>query len=305
MEDLWRPIIRDEYFAVRQLAIEANNFELKPALITMDQQDQFIGHPNEDPNEHLGRFLRMGNIVKLNGVNLDVFKLQLFPFSLRDITASWFDSLTYGLENTREELVEAYLSRFFPLAITLERRREIIAFKQKEGESLYNAWERYKQLLRRCPMHGIEQMKHMNIFYHAMNYTSKGIIDVACCGAFKRKSAEEANQLIEDLAKSNYRAPSEASRSNGRLRESGVIELNRMTAMEENLDALMSKLSNQERRVHAAHEVGTVEGGEQKCIADKGLADEGPYQVEEAQYVNGGRNYNFKPNKNLPTHYTT
>ena len=38
--------------------------------------------------------------------------------------------------------------------------------------------------------------------YNAMNYSPKGIIDAACCGAFKRKSAEEANQLIEDLAKS-------------------------------------------------------------------------------------------------------
>ena len=58
-------------------------------------------------------------------------------------------------------------------------------------------------------MNGIDQITQMDIFYHAMNYTSKGIIDVACCEAFKRKSAEEANQLIEDLAKSNYRAPSE------------------------------------------------------------------------------------------------
>ena len=42
-------------------------------------------------------------------------------------------------------------------------------------------------------MHGIEQMTHMDIFYQVMNYTSKGIIDVACCSAFKRKSAKEAN----------------------------------------------------------------------------------------------------------------
>ena len=37
MEDFWRPIIQDEYSAVRQLAIEANNFELKLALIPMVQ----------------------------------------------------------------------------------------------------------------------------------------------------------------------------------------------------------------------------------------------------------------------------
>ena len=35
IEDFWRPIIQDEYSAIRQPAIGANNFELKPALITM------------------------------------------------------------------------------------------------------------------------------------------------------------------------------------------------------------------------------------------------------------------------------
>ena len=34
-EDFWRSVIQEEYSAVRQLALEANNFELKPALITM------------------------------------------------------------------------------------------------------------------------------------------------------------------------------------------------------------------------------------------------------------------------------
>ena len=38
MEDFWRPIIQEEYSVVRQPVIEANNFELNPALITMVQQ---------------------------------------------------------------------------------------------------------------------------------------------------------------------------------------------------------------------------------------------------------------------------
>ena len=83
--------------------------------------------------------------------------------------------------------MEAYLSRFFPPALTSERRGEIITFKQKDDESLYNAYERYKQLLRRCPMYGIEQMTQMDIFYHAMNYTSKGTVDATFGGAFRRK----------------------------------------------------------------------------------------------------------------------
>ena len=98
-------------------------------------------------------------------------------------------------------------------------------------------------------MHGIDQFTKMEIFYHAMNYSSKGIIDAAC-GAFKRKSAEEANRLIEDLAKSNYRALAETSGSGSRLKGGGMLELNRMTAIEAKLDVLMSKMNTQERRSH-------------------------------------------------------
>ena len=139
---------------MRQPSIEANNFELKPALINMLQQHQFTSHPSKDPNEHLGIFMRMTNTVKLNGVRPDVIKLQIFPFSLRDMTATWFDSLIVG--SVREELVEAYMSRFFPLSLTIEKRGEIIIFKQGEDESLYTTWERFKRLLKRCPMHGID-----------------------------------------------------------------------------------------------------------------------------------------------------
>ena len=140
----------------------------------------------------MGRFLRMANTVKLNGVRPEVIKLHLFPFSLRDIVATWYESLPYGSVNTWEELVEAYLGRFFPPSLTTERRREIIVFKQGEDESLYTAWERYKRQLKRCPMHGIDLKTQMDIVYHSLNDTSKGIIDVACYGAFKRRSAEEA-----------------------------------------------------------------------------------------------------------------
>ena len=114
IEDFWRPVIQAEYSAIRQPVVKANNVELKPTLITMVQQNQFTGHPTEDPNEHLGRFLRMANPIKLNGVRPEVIKLHHFPFSLRDIAATWYESLPYGSVDTWEELVEAFLGRFFP-----------------------------------------------------------------------------------------------------------------------------------------------------------------------------------------------
>ena len=52
----------------------------------------------------------------------DVIKLQLFLFSLRDVAVTCFDSLPVGSVNTWEELVEVFMSRFFPPDLTAERR---------------------------------------------------------------------------------------------------------------------------------------------------------------------------------------
>ena len=61
-----------------------------------------------------------------------MIKLQLFPFSLRDVAATWFESLPTGSVSNWEELVEAYMRKFFPSAFTSKRRGEIIVFKQGE-----------------------------------------------------------------------------------------------------------------------------------------------------------------------------
>ena len=141
-------------------------------------------------------------------------------------------------------------------------------------------------------MHGIDQITQMDIFYHATNYYSKGIINAACYGAFKRKSAEDANQIIEELAKCNYKNPSQASGSNGRYRVRGVPELNKIATIEAKLDAIVNRLNNQERRSHNVNEVGLMQEEE----ADKEVAQEGAYQLEECNCLNEGRSYHFKPN---------
>ena len=110
--------------------------------------------------------------------------------------------------------------------------------------------------------------------------------------------------MIEDLAKCNYKAPSKTSGSSSRLRGSGLIELNRMTAIEAKLDVVMNKLGSNERRMHTALEVGAIDGEERRKSDEEGPNPEGFYQVEEAYYLNANRSYTFKPNLNLPTHYT-
>ena len=56
--------------------------------------------------------------------------------------------------------------------------------------------------------------------------------------------------------------------------------------------------------MHSANEVGTVVENEKRNSVEDGLAHEGPYQVEKAQYLNANKSYNFKPDLNcqLITH---
>ena len=108
-----------------------------------------------------------------------------------------------------------------------------------------------------------------------------GIIDASCCGGFKRRNAEEARQVIEDLAKCNYKTPSESSRSSSRMRGNGLIGLDITTTIEAKLYAVMTKLSSNEKKMHIAHEVGVVREGRRNNV--EGYEEEEPYQVEETK----------------------
>ena len=151
-------------------------------------------------------------------------------------------------------------------------------------------------------MHVIDLKTQMDIIYHSLNDTSKGIIDASCRGAFKRKSTEEARDLIENLAKCNMKAPYEFMRSYSKARGSGVIELSKMTAMEAKLDVIKHRMDKQDKKLHSVHEIEAVERDGIRRSAE-GPTEEDPYTVEEANYLNEQRSYHFKTNPNLPTHY--
>ena len=145
MENLWNSFIDNKCSAIKQPTINANDFELKPALITMVQQNQFAGHSTENPNEHMGRFLRIANSIKLSGVKPEVIQLQLFPFSLRDMAITWFNSLPHESVNTWEGLMRAYFSKFFIPSLPSKQRREITNSKHEGDENRYIAWKDFAE----------------------------------------------------------------------------------------------------------------------------------------------------------------
>ncbi|KAI9071865.1 hypothetical protein K1719_046164 [Acacia pycnantha] len=63
-------------------AVNANNFEIKPSLISLVQQRSFSGSDLEDPNQHIETFLQICDTIKMNGVSEAAIRVRLFPFSL-------------------------------------------------------------------------------------------------------------------------------------------------------------------------------------------------------------------------------
>ncbi|XP_030958794.1 uncharacterized protein LOC115980710 [Quercus lobata] len=164
LKDYVQPIVNDNYSGVRRQTINANNFELKPALISMVQQAQFSRSPLDDPNIHLAIFLEICDTVKMNGVTEDTIRLRLFPFSLRTRL-----EVGYNLYNWEASLVGRKWQKSF----------------------LLNSFHLQKQ-------------PNSGIFYNGLNGQTRTIVDSASGGTLMSKTAEGATSLLEKMASNNY-----------------------------------------------------------------------------------------------------
>ncbi|KAK5785959.1 hypothetical protein PVK06_040583 [Gossypium arboreum] len=83
-------------------------------------------------------------------------------------------------------------------------RNDISSFVQMDLETLYDAWERYKDLLQRCPHHGLPLWLQLLTFYNGVNPPTRQMIDAAAGGTINNKTHEEAYEFIEEMSLNNY-----------------------------------------------------------------------------------------------------
>ena len=107
--------------------------------------------PQEDPNTHISNFLEVCYTIKCNRVSDDVIRLRLFLFSLKNKAKHWLNLEPLNSIITWDDLVQNFLAKFFSLAKTTKMKIEINNFTQYEIETFYEAWDCYKELLRKCP----------------------------------------------------------------------------------------------------------------------------------------------------------
>jgi len=185
LKEYTTPATEEPHAIIVYPTVEGNNFEIKPALIYLVQQNQFFGSPIEDPNLHVSNFLRLSETLK---ANQKAVRLHLFPFYLRDRASTWFHSLQNGSITSWDQMRQAFLAKFFPHSKTSQLRDQIIRFTQRDGESLYDVWECFKEMLRLCLHHGLEKWLIIHTFYNGHLVTPKMNVDAAAGGALMNKT---------------------------------------------------------------------------------------------------------------------
>ncbi|RXM22325.1 hypothetical protein EO238_24405, partial [Citrobacter sp. AAK_AS5] len=86
---------------------------------------------------------------------------------------------------------------------------DITSYSQFDGESVYEAWERFKDLLRKFPHHALPDWLIIQTFYNGLVGYLRSIIDAAAGGSLMSKRFDEAYSLIEEMATNNFQWPSE------------------------------------------------------------------------------------------------
>ena len=122
--------------AIRRPPIQANNFELKAVTLQMLQIIMFHILPSENLNMHLTNFIEVSGTIKYNGVTEEALRLRLFPLSLGDRANHWFKSQPPDSITSWNDLVQKFLTKFFPPAKIAQLVQEINTFRQLEGENL-------------------------------------------------------------------------------------------------------------------------------------------------------------------------
>ncbi|GJY28768.1 protein kinase-like domain, concanavalin A-like lectin/glucanase domain protein [Tanacetum coccineum] len=103
--------------------------------------------------------------------------LRVFPITLTGAAKRWVDRLPLGTVNSWDLLKKAFIQRYCPPSRTAKQLEEIRNFKKEGDETLYQAWERYNDLLYKFRTHDINNHQKVNIFYNGLQAMNCQFLD--------------------------------------------------------------------------------------------------------------------------------
>nr|GEX66146.1 reverse transcriptase domain-containing protein [Tanacetum cinerariifolium] len=218
--------------------ILAENFEIKMNLLQLVQTNKFHGFEMDNPRTHISNFKRMTSTLKYKDVPNDAIKLMLFSYSLEGASRIWYEKEPPNLILTWDDLVNKFVNQFFSPSKTTHLKNEISRFTQRFEETFGEAWERFKEMLRACPHHGVSELTQIDTFYNGLNEQDQDSLNATAGGNILSKTTREALKIIENKLKVRYsRSKSNVSRVNTNSRECS-------SKTDDRIDKLADQISN-------------------------------------------------------------
>ncbi|KAK8701680.1 hypothetical protein V6N13_020061 [Hibiscus sabdariffa] len=274
---------------------EAEHFELKPVMFNMlNTLGQFGGSPAENARQHLKSFLEICNSFKIHGVSNDVLKLKLFPYSLMDKAKAWLNNLPPGSLQSWTDLCRTFLGKFSYSNMTDHLRNQITSFRQEDDEAMHEAWERYRDLFRRCSMHGLPEWTQVSIFYNSVNTPTRMMLDASANGTLLNKPPRESLEILDKLAQNDYQHPTSRRGTTRR----GTVQLDSSDTILAQISALTNMVKNMQRQTNT-QEVKALDAFCELCGNNHDTSECGQ-AVESSCYV-GNYNKNVMSNTYNPT----
>ena len=103
--------------------------------------------------------------------------------------------------------MQKFLTKFFPLEKIVQLVQEINTFGQLEGESLAEAWDKFHELLRKCPHHRLTRWMQVHTFYNDLRNATRKVINASAGGALMKKTTDQAYEILEDAATNTNQWP--------------------------------------------------------------------------------------------------
>ncbi|GJZ43440.1 hypothetical protein Tco_0590695 [Tanacetum coccineum] len=155
---------------------------------------------------------------------------------------------------------------------------EINNFQEESDETLYQAWERFKEHLMKCPQHYLTEMQEVILFYNGLDVPTRQILDSR--GAIPSMTVADAKIAIQEMAEYCQKWHNRTSRV-------------RSTETSDGLAAIQAQLNNLGREIKKVNEnVYDAQVGCEQCkgthyTKDCPLKEEWK-TLEEAYYTQFG-----------------
>ncbi|GJS08444.1 retrovirus-related pol polyprotein from transposon TNT 1-94 [Tanacetum coccineum] len=158
------------------------------------RENTFSGSNNEDANEHIEKVLELVDLFHVPNITVDQLMLRVFPISLSEASSHWLRNEPTGSIKTWEDLKTKFLNKYSPPGQTAKKMEEINNFQQEPDETLYQAWECFKELLKKCSQHYLTDMLKVILFYNGLDVPTRQISDSR--GVVPTKTAADAKTAI-------------------------------------------------------------------------------------------------------------